>query len=496
MLPADERFIQAVRGNDVVEVKFLLDSGQDIEAGQDINTPLCIAIEYEHVQMIEQLVQNKADLGMPLFVAVKKDWLEIVEYLFENKASHAYTNQRGQQPLAAAANAGNIDIIKFLIEKGASTSHLDTARNTLVHHAISDSHAHCLDVVKLFIKSDHDISKANVQNQAGRTPFHTAVSNSNETVVKFFIRHGVNGRIRDTLGYTPLLLSLRVLYGVNNLRCLEIVKSLIEQTDENTSLDGVATNIPCERGMSPLGWVVSHAIASRDMAIGLIRLLLAFGADPSAVYPNRIDSIPASKQIPPLIRAFYTFEPKFATLLLINGADVNGRDEWGGTILHTYLRMLYLKSLEATHQVHFPGILISLKVDIEATDAMGHTALHYAALLNMPFQVLFLLRAGACMYAKNRDGMIPRQCSFSGGIHDVFDEEVFRRETLDLAFLTGCRKRGGSLLQRCDPEVLRMILENIHDMPPVNREEAHIDTPRQEQYVEKSLHYITTPPVA
>jgi ankyrin repeat protein len=97
---------------------------QDFISCYNINskTPLYIAFEQKHVEMIKLLLEYGADINeemismtTPLHLACMLGNIEIFLYLIHNKAKITI-NDNGQSPLHLACISGNITIVRILLE--------------------------------------------------------------------------------------------------------------------------------------------------------------------------------------------------------------------------------------------------------------------------------------------------------------------------------------------------------------------------------------------
>ncbi len=83
---------------------------------------------------------------------------------------------KGCTPLLYAARGGYIEVVRFLLENGASPLKQDNGGGTVFHHAIEKGH---VDVLQVFIELGLDIYQAiEVADNAGRTPVFEAIDNN------------------------------------------------------------------------------------------------------------------------------------------------------------------------------------------------------------------------------------------------------------------------------------------------------------------------------
>lgn len=102
---------------------------------------------------------------------------------------------------------------------------------------------------------------------------------------------------------------------------------------------------------------------------------------------------------------------------IANGADINAKDCFGQTALHTAIAWL----VEDTETLQ---LLIDRGIDIDATDDMGRTALYFAASERNYEQVKCLLDAGADPTITDHKGRRPSQADIYFGVKDEDDVQI------------------------------------------------------------------------
>jgi ankyrin repeat protein len=129
-----------------------------------------------------------------------------------------------------AAEGGNLDVVKFLIEKGLDVRARSKSGWTALFSASAGGN---LDVVKFLVEEGLD---AKARDKIGGTVLMAAaLSGNNPEVVRLLIDKGADVNAQDSLGWTALMVAA---YQGK----LEIVKLLIEKgadvnAQENTDLD-------------------------------------------------------------------------------------------------------------------------------------------------------------------------------------------------------------------------------------------------------------------
>ncbi len=161
-------------------VELLLSKGADINAtDRNTYTPLHTA---QSAEAAEALIKHGADVFRetgdhvtPIYTCQTP---EVISVLIAHGArvNDSLPNQPFKTPLWFAVNNGRLDMVKALLDLGASPRVTDSYGNTYLHNAAGDNKT---EIAELLVKGGADV---NATNQYGITPLLSAVmSNAQKT---------------------------------------------------------------------------------------------------------------------------------------------------------------------------------------------------------------------------------------------------------------------------------------------------------------------------
>lgn len=358
-------FPGAVESGDIRLVKTLLGTGIDVNSpfNYGSETLLLIAVRQGNLTMTEFLLKHKADprrSPVVLRAAVMTGDLQLVKLLCDSGAQVETRNiwTSGETALQSAARKGQVDIVKYLLSRGANVN-ADTGRDgkTVLQAAASTG---IWDLVELVLEHNPtDVCAAAV----------TAIDAGHDKVAMALINRGIE--LDRPIGETPLQAAsrtgekelVRTLVGMNAnvnakpngyygmtalqgaARCgnLEVVRFLVEK--------GANINAP----PAILGGMTALQAAARGGNLQVVQYLLQHGADiNSDVAEEEGQSV--------LLAAVHTEDMELIQFLLDQGADINAVSEWccGHTALEAAVECGNLELVQ---------LLLDHKADPNADDA-------------------------------------------------------------------------------------------------------------------------------
>ena len=425
----DLRLIHAVKDQDLVNVRILIDSDADInaaevdgssalhwavhrnnigiaslllEAGIEVNAKnryevaaLSLAANNGHPEMIKLLLNAgafpntaMAENETVLMTAARSGVVESVALLIDAGANvNERETWRGQSALMWAAGEGNLEVVKKLVEKGADITARSNRGFTPLLFAAREGRT---EIVRELLEFGADIDEALPAGQAvinengmaaaaqtGMTPLLIAIGSAHFETASLLLERGANPNSAP-LGWAPIHQITWVRKagqaGSNNptpqgsgtMGSLEFTRQLIDAGAEINAR--VAKRPPV--GVSDLNMRGGTAflLAARTADADLMRLLVELGADPHT--PNDDNSTP---------------------LMVAAGLGAGAPGEDPGT------------EEEALEAVQYT---LSLGSDINAVDDLGNTAMHGAAYKHLPKVVEYLDEKGAEISIWNQENEI------------------------------------------------------------------------------------------
>ena len=403
----------AVYNGDVTAARRLLRAGANVALANNYGaTAMSLASEVANTEMLKVLLEAGANADSPnldgqtaLMAVARTGNVAAAQLLLQQGATvEAKEKWGGQTALMWASARRHPEMMQLLISKGADVNarsidrdyqrhvtaegrpkSLDSGGLTPLLYAARENCVACVDVL---LKSKVDID---LPDPDGVSPLLVAIMNANWDLAKQLIDAGADVNQWDIYGESPLYTAIdlraRIDGGRNSIDApntttgLAIVKLLLERgANPNMQLTFKPANARgaiTTRGATPL----IRAAVNADAEV--IKLLLEKGADATLSTADRQTPIHA-------VLAGRAPEPQAVELIKVlqkAGTDVNvvalinhPEEIRGGTALHYAVRKRYKDAIK---------LLASFKIDMDAVDQDGLTALDYTQSRGfMPFMAL------------------------------------------------------------------------------------------------------------
>ncbi|HTD66353.1 MAG TPA: ankyrin repeat domain-containing protein [Candidatus Limnocylindria bacterium] len=419
----------AAEKSDRAAIRTLLKQHADVNAPQaDGMTALHWAAQRDDLEMAKALVEAKANANAtnrygvtPLSLACQNGNASIVELLLAQGADPNTTLRGGETVLMTAARTGKAGPVNALLKRGAGVNATERRGQTALMWAAADGHT---EVVELLIKAGADIHA--MLPDSGFTPFFFAARNGRTEVVRALLKAGIDvnegmeprkpGGKAPSRGTSALVLAIENGYYELALTLLDAGADPKDQRSGFTPLH-VMTWVRKppkgeDRGMPPPPELGTFS------SLQFIKELVKRGADVNARLVNGTGGLGkfTTKGATPFLMASANADLPYMKLLLELGADASipNADKCIPLIVACGIHVGSDGANEVAGDepevLEAAKLLLKLGADVNAVDVNGETAMHGAALKNLPKVVQFLSDNGAKVEVwnkKNKFGSTP-----------------------------------------------------------------------------------------
>lgn len=160
-----------------------------------------------------EIVHLRSSLGeTPLHLACLGSPTEVVHELIRHGSDVNTVGDCGTTPLLGAALRGRSDLVRLLLESGASI-HSDGQRDLVLHHAVVGG---SIEAVELILQAQADV---NEQNEFLETALHIAAEENQPEIAHFLLLRGADSTIKNCFEESALDVAIRV----NSEQCLALM---------------------------------------------------------------------------------------------------------------------------------------------------------------------------------------------------------------------------------------------------------------------------------
>lgn len=192
-------------------VRFLVEKGADIDrvAKKDGNSPIGQAALKGHKLIVSYLIKKGASLApspsglSPLILAAEGGHLEIVEMIVKNNVDINYQGKDGVTALFLAVRSNKRDIVRLLLSSGANPNlAIEAKQTTPLHFASQKGYT---DIVNMLLEYR---AEPDVELEGGQTPLYLATNKGNFNIVKLLLNAGADPHF-SCGGTSPIELAMR-----------------------------------------------------------------------------------------------------------------------------------------------------------------------------------------------------------------------------------------------------------------------------------------------
>ena len=187
--------------------ELVLSKGTGGGAGSGLITPLHMAANFNHPAVIRVLAKHgQRFTGTELHLAASHGFAQAIRVLLELGADFTIKGRRAGLPGHISAGRGDIDSMRAFIDAGLDFRLEDRMGRTVLHEAVLRNEVGMVE----FLLGNGGERIIDVQDSAGKTPLHWAVSGrtADTEIVWLLCRHGANTEVTDIMGDTPFGLAM------------------------------------------------------------------------------------------------------------------------------------------------------------------------------------------------------------------------------------------------------------------------------------------------
>lgn len=327
----------------------------------------------------------------PLHHAAKRNLAAALDFLVQKGAVLEAANSAGETPLHQAVKADASDAVRALLTLGASLASRDAMGDTALHSSVLWAARKSLPILAL---AGADL---NANDFAGETPLHQAARKHDREALKYLLSKGADPDARDNRGVEPIVVAIRSSdYDIE--RDLLAAGADIDPRDQG--------------GRTPL--VEAVAMGDADSC----KLLVDAGADIMAR-----DAEGESPLTTALRRS-----PATLRILLTKGT-INQADPEGRTPLRIIVEarsaggLAPAQAATASSSAGTAGppadsleLAMATGAKLDARDRFSATSLHAALRAGNKEDAARLAKAGAYVFARDKDGETPASIAIAAGL--------------------------------------------------------------------------------
>ncbi|XP_047481784.1 ankyrin-3-like isoform X2 [Penaeus chinensis] len=361
-----------------------------------MKTPAQEAIQKGDLSKVRELVAGGFDANAvfqekknkecrPLHLAAEGGHADIVKFLLRSGAQAEAENYEGMTPLHLASWGGHAEVIKVLLGGGAKGDARTKEGMTAVHLASMGGHVSSMEA----LTPTCDILSVTRERKSA---LHLAAEYGNLDAVEWLHLQGLDSSLKDHSGQTPL----QYAKDEGHKKVVEFLKRHDQQTLNRNGIE------------------LHSAVAEGNL--GEVRRIIGLGANLSL--PSIVEGEDGRQALHTAALLGYT---DILLELLRRGADRNGTDSRGNTVVHYATLHEDTRLLDTLHLEH---------VDVaSAVNFSGETPLHIAASRGNVKVLEWLLRKGVKVNHKNSVGMTAEEVAASKrqyGAAEVLSKNVVK----------------------------------------------------------------------
>ncbi|XP_050498110.1 ankyrin-1-like [Diabrotica virgifera virgifera] len=191
---------------DIVELLLKRSANVNLSTSRFLTTPLHLAAIFGHLEVVKLLITYGASLETKCDIGLPADYRSELSYVDRDHASYIIQNAwdfdiQGNftTPLTLAADCGNTEVVKLLIERGADVNKSNDDGCNVLHIASGYGD---VEIVSLLLQKESNL-EARI-NLCGSTPLHLALDTNKRIVIDLLLHAGADVMAKDRSGRRPL----------------------------------------------------------------------------------------------------------------------------------------------------------------------------------------------------------------------------------------------------------------------------------------------------
>lgn len=246
-----------------------------VQNSQSVLKPFLAAAEYGQLAIVEQIVQDQefdinaaghSDQRSALHLAASNDHIDIVKFLIVRGADSTLPDSRGRTPLHTSVDKpGGCRCLGFLLGPNTNVNIRDIDGLTVWHLAALEGNVHALRILRSFTAGGQ--SQLHLKAKDGRTILHCAAQSPSKETLVFLMDYCNQSMVHDTT-----LDGCTALHYAAKTNSLDAVQYLV---DQDFGIHAVMNN-----GSNTLHCAVDH---DSKATYEVVELLLQKGVDPCKI---------------------------------------------------------------------------------------------------------------------------------------------------------------------------------------------------------------------
>lgn len=200
--------IYAIKRGDTAAMNLFFEKDVDVDINKKDTFgkgPLVHAIRHRHPEAVRLLLTKGAQCDMEAMRAAVEAGISYVEILLDHGVSVSYTNEFGDTFLIMAVVEDRIDVVKFLLERGADINQKGGLGISPLTSACLHGNTKIFHLLFGYVDENGNSVDVNQQTDFGTTALSEIVSKrNNENIMELLLERGADPSIADKRGDNTL----------------------------------------------------------------------------------------------------------------------------------------------------------------------------------------------------------------------------------------------------------------------------------------------------